>query len=59
MLNDLQEPVRRQVGGSLDRLPVLKRLEKLRQSAVRLRGDQRARLQADGHPVRKIVGAPR
>lgn len=59
MTDDLQEPLRRKVGGSLSRLPTLKRLEMLRQSAQRLRAGSNQPPEPDGHLVRKTVGAPR
>ena len=59
MTDDLQEPLRRKVGGSLSRLPPLKRLEMLRQSAKRLRIASQKPSEPDGHTVRKTVGAPR
>lgn len=59
MTDDLQEPLRRKVGGSLSRLPPLKRLEMLRQSAQRLRIASQQPSEPDGHSVRKTVGATR
>lgn len=56
MNSDLEEPVRRKVGGSLDRLPPLERLEMLRRNAIFLRGGKWLPDQKDGTRVRKVVG---
>lgn len=57
--DDLQEPVRRKVGGDLAKLPPLARLEMLRRKALLLRGGKWQRPADDGTYVRKTVGAAR
>ena len=57
MNQELREPIRRQVGGSLSRIPPLTRLAALRRNALALRGGTWKPPQDDGTYVRKIVGA--
>ena len=57
--NELQEKVRRKVGGSLSRIPPLVRLENLRRNALLLRGGRWTPPKDDGTHVRKVVGSPR
>ena len=57
--NDLQEPIRRKVGGSLENLPPLVRLEMLRRNALLLRGGKWRPPADDGTYVRKTVGPAR
>lgn len=59
MNHDLEEPIRRKVGGSLTRLSPLQRLEMLRRNALFLRGGKWTPPTDDGTRVRKIVGAAR
>jgi hypothetical protein len=59
MNSDLEEPIRRKVGGSLDRLPPLQRLEMLRRNVIFLRGGKWLPSQDDGTRVRKTVGLAR
>lgn len=59
MTSDIEEPVRRKVGGSLDRLPPLLRLEMLRRNAIFLRGGKWLPPQDDGTRIRKAVGLAR
>lgn len=54
--NDLQEPVRKRVGGSLSNIAPLKRLEMLRRNALMLRGGLWQPPPDDGTLVRKVVG---
>lgn len=56
---DLQEPIRRKVGGSLSKLSPLRRLDMLRRNAQLLRGGPWTLPPDDGTRVRKTVGAPR
>lgn len=56
MTSDLEELIRRRVGVSLDRLPLLERLEMLRRNAIFLRGGKWLPDQNDGTRVRKVVG---
>jgi hypothetical protein len=57
--SDLQEPVRKRVGGSLSNIHPLKRLEMLRRNALMLRGGVWQPPQDDGTLVRKTVGKTR
>ncbi len=57
--DDLTEPLKKRVGGSLSRLPPLQRLEMLRRNALMLRGGKWSPPQDDGTFVRKVVGAAR
>lgn len=57
--NDLQEPVRKRVGGSLSNIHPLKRLEMLRRNALMLRGGVWQPPPNDGALVRKTVGKSR
>ncbi len=59
MLPDLQEPIRRKVGGSLVNLPPLQRLAMLRRNAFLLRGGPWRPPVHDGTLVRKTVGPAR
>lgn len=54
---DLREPIKRQVGGSLATKSPLARLARLRQNADALT-NRSWRGKDDGTHVRKIVGAP-
>jgi hypothetical protein len=56
MTSDLEELIRRRVGVSLDRLPLLERLGMLRRNAIFLRGGKWLPDQNDGTRVRKVVG---
>ena len=58
MADELQEPLRRKVGGNLSSLTPLKRLEMLWKNAQWLRGGQWRTPETDGTLVRKTVGAP-
>ncbi len=55
----LEEPVRRKVGGSLENLPPLARLEMLRRNALLLKGGKWCPPADDGTLVRKVVGVAR
>lgn len=59
MSEELQEPLRRKVGGSLSGLSPLKRLEALRRNALLLKGGVWKPPADDGTHVRKVVGRPR
>ncbi len=59
MVNDLTEPLKKRVGGSLSRLPPLQRLEMLRRNALLLRGGKWSPPPDDGTLVRKVVGLAR
>ena len=59
MTNDLTEPLKKRVGGSLSRVPPLQRLEMLRRNALMLRGGKWTPPQDDGTVVRKIAGPAR
>lgn len=59
MTNDLTEPLKKRVGGSLSRVPPLQRLEMLRRNALMLRGGKWSPPQDDGTLVRKVVGPAR
>jgi hypothetical protein len=59
MTNDLTEPLKKRVGGSLSRVPPLQRLEMLRRNALMLRGGKWSPPQDDGTFVRKIAGPAR
>jgi hypothetical protein len=59
MKSDTEEPIRRKVGGNLDRLPALQRLETLRRNAVFLRGGKWTAPTDDETYIRKTVGAAR
>ena len=56
---EFHEPVRRKVGGSLSKLPLLERLKMLQRNALLLRGGKWKLPTDDGTLVRKTVGAPR
>ena len=56
MNSELEEPVRRKVGGSLERLPPLQLLERLRRNAIFLRGGDWLPDQNDGTLVKKVEG---
>lgn len=59
-MNDaFQEPLRKQVGGSLGKRPPLQRLEMLRRNAIFLKGGKWTPPADDGTLVRKVVGYPR
>lgn len=53
--NDLTEPLKKRVGGSLSRLPPLQRLEMLQRNLLMLRGGKWSPPQDDGTLVRKIL----
>jgi len=57
--SELQEPLKKRVGGSLTAVPVLQRLEMLRLNALFLRKGNWKPPIDDGTFVRKTVGAPR
>jgi hypothetical protein len=59
MNTDLQEDIRRRVGGSLAKSPPLKRLEMLFRNAQMLRGGVWRPPLNSGTLVRKVVGASR
>lgn len=59
MVNDLTEPLKKRVGGSLSRVPPLQRLEMLRRNALMLRGGKWSPPPDDGTLVRKVVGLAR
>ena len=59
MVNDLTEPLKKRVGGSLSRVPPLQRLEMLRRNALMLRGGKWSPPLNDGTLVRKVVGLAR
>lgn len=59
MVNDLTEPLKKRVGGSLSRVPPLQRLEMLRRNALILRGGKWSPPQDDGTLVQKVVGLAR
>lgn len=59
MNQDLREPVKRRVGGTLAVLPPLVRLEALRKNARWLLGVKWNPPTNDGTYVRKTVGYPR
>ena len=59
MTNDLKEPLKKRVGGSLSRVPPLQRLEMLRRNALMLRGGKWSPPQDDGTLVRKVAGPAR
>ena len=54
-----REPLKKKVGGSLSRLPVLQRLEMLRRNAQMIRGGPWSPPPDDGTLVRKTVGRAR
>jgi hypothetical protein len=55
-----EEMIRKRVGGSLRNLPILRRVESLRENARFLRKQTRWMPPADdGTLIRKTVGAPR
>lgn len=56
---ELNEKVRKRVGGSLRNVPVEKRIAMLQQNAMVLRGDQWKPPVNDGTLVRKTVGSSR
>ena len=57
--DDLQEPLKMRVGGSLSRLPALQRLAMLQRNALLLRGGVWQPPPDHGTLVRKTVGAAR
>lgn len=59
MVNDMTEPLKKRVGGSLSRVPPLQRLEMLRRNALMLRGGKWSPPPDDGTLVRKVVGLAR
>jgi hypothetical protein len=59
MVNDLTEPLKKRVGGSLSRVSPLQRLEMLRRNALMLRGGKWSPPPDDGTLVRKVVGLAR
>ncbi len=59
MRNELQEPLKKKVGGILTVLPVFQRLEMLRLNAHFIRKGNWKPPVDDGTFVRKTVGAPR
>ena len=59
MTNDLTEPLKKRVGGSLSRVPPLQRLEMLRRNALMLCGGKWSPPQDDGTLVRKVAGPAR
>lgn len=59
MKEDLTEPVKKRVGGSLSRLPPLDRLAMLQRNAFLLRGGKWSPPQDDGTVVKKVVGLAR
>ncbi len=59
MKTDIEEPIRRKVGGSLTNRPPLERLEVLRRNAVFLRGGKWTPPTDDGTYIRKAVGIAR
>jgi len=59
MTQDLTEPLKKRVGGSLSRVPSLQRLEMLRRNALMLRGGKWSPPQEDGTLVRKVAGPAR
>lgn len=56
---DFQEPLKKRVGGSLARLPVLSRLAMLQRNALLLRGNVWKPPPDHGTLVRKTVGKTR
>jgi len=59
MVNDLTEPLKKRVGGSLSHVPPLERLEMLRLNALMLRGGKWSPPPDDGTHVKKVVGLAR
>ncbi len=59
MSNDLTEPFKKRVGGSLSYVPPLERLEMLRRNALLLRGGKWSPPPDDGTLVKKVVGLTR
>jgi hypothetical protein len=59
MEKDLNEKIKKRVGGTLTRLPPLQRLAMLQRNARLLRGGQWLPSQNDGTLVRKTVGLAR
>ena len=59
MSKELQEPIRRKVGGTLSVRPPLERLETLRRNARWLTGGKWQQPADDGTHVRKTVGPTR
>ena len=59
MSDAFREPLKKRVGGSLSRLPVLARLEMLRRNAILFRGGEWQPPANDGTLVRKTVGRAR
>lgn len=58
-MDAFREPLKKKVGGSLSRLPVLPRLEMLRRNALLLKGGRWTPPADDGTFVRKTVGPAR
>ena len=59
MSDDLREPLRKKVGGSLSSIPPFERLEAMRCNLLWLQGKKWSPPAADGTHVRKVVGKPR
>ncbi len=60
MRTNLQQPIRKQVGGSLSNIPVFKRIQMLQANARALRGNTPWQPpKDDGTLVRKTVGPAR
>ena len=59
MNDSFQEPVKKKVGGSLNRLSPLRRLAMMQKNALLLRGGKWQPPQNDGTLVRKTVGKTR
>lgn len=57
--DDLQEPLKKRVGGSLTRLPALSRLAMLQRNALLFQGNVWKQPHDDGTLVRKTVGKTR
>lgn len=58
-MDSFREPLKKKVGGSLARLPVLPRLEMLRRNALLVKGGRWTPPADDGTLVRKTVGPAR
>ena len=59
MKESFQEPVKKKVGGSLQRLSPLRRIAMMQQNALFLRGGKWQAPADDGTLVRKVVGKTR
>lgn len=59
MIDAMTEPLKKRVGGSLSRVPPLRRLEMLRKNALMLRGGKWSPPPNDGTLIRKVAGAAR